>query len=138
VSEADAPDEPAWRDLVRDELRSLRTSVLLLGVLGVVALGIAVWALVDDDSGGGPSDVSPTRVVALERRVDDLRSDVAQPSDAVASLRARQEALEQQIAALSDRLRQRAERTNAELRLIEDRLDELERGAPTPTPTPAP
>jgi hypothetical protein len=136
VSEADAPDEPAWRDLVRDELRSLRTGLLVFGVLGIVALGIAVWALVDDDSGG--ERVSATRVVELERRLDDLRSEVAQPSGAIASLRARQAALEKQIAALSDGLQQRAARTNAELRLIEQRLDALEPRAPTPTPTSAP
>ena len=127
-------DELAWRELVRDQLRSLRTGMMLLGALALIALGIALWALLGNDSGNAPRDgVSEARVVALERQVADLRSNLegTPSSAAITSLRARQQALEQRIAMLVDTVQQRYLE-------IQQRLDDLERqvAAPTPTPTP--
>jgi len=82
IARAEA-EELAWRELVRDELRSLRTAIALLGVLAAVALGIAVWALLSAESGGERRAVSAARVAALERRLDALQTDVERtPSSA--------------------------------------------------------
>jgi uncharacterized protein involved in exopolysaccharide biosynthesis len=132
------PDELAWRELLHDELRSLRRRTALLAGVAVVALGIAVVALLSDDSvaerrGGA----SAARAAALERRLDDIRAAVerAPSSGEVVSLRGRQRALEQQLAALADAL-ERAGEAAAELRLLERRVEALERRGPAPTPTP--
>jgi hypothetical protein len=130
------PDELAWRELLHDELRALRRRTALLAAAVVVALGIALWALLGDDSGGDRrGGASAARVAQLERRLDDIReaADRTPLSGAVASLRARQRVLEQQLEAIADEL-QRVGQAAAELKLLERRVDELERQAPTPTP----
>ena len=48
---ADA-DELLFRQEVRDRLKSLKTSVVLLAVLAVVALGVAIWALLSSQDSG--------------------------------------------------------------------------------------
>jgi hypothetical protein len=129
-------DELAWRELIHDDLRSLRTRVAIVTVLAVAALGVAVWALLGDDSGGARRDgASAARVAALARRVDAVQAAVERtPSSAIARLRAEQQALAKQLAAVTDTL-QRVQQTTAEL---EPRVDALERRAATPTPTPTP
>jgi L-alanine-DL-glutamate epimerase-like enolase superfamily enzyme len=134
IARAEA-EELAWRDLVRDQLRSLRTGMMVLAPLALVALGIALWALLGDDSGSARrSGVSAARVVALERQVEKIRSDIeSRPSSAaIASVQARQQALEKEIATLADTVQQR------DLQL-QQRLDDLERQGAAPTPSaPAP
>ena len=130
IARAEA-EELAWRELVRDQLRSLRTGMMVLGALALVALGIALWALLGDDSGserrGGASSA---RVVALERQVEQIRSDIERTpsSAAIASLRARQQALEKQIVTLAETVQQQDMQ-------IQQRLDDLERQAAAPTPS---
>ena len=133
-------DELAWRELLHDELRALRRRTALLAAVAVVALGIAALALLSGDSGGERrGGASAARVAALERRLDDIRATVERTSasGAIASLRARLRALEQQLAAATDEL-QRVGQSSAELRLLEERVDVLERRVPTPTPTSTP
>jgi septal ring factor EnvC (AmiA/AmiB activator) len=131
-------DELAWRQLVLDRLGSLRTGLVVLGVLAVAALGIALWALLDVRSSG---DVSAARVRSLERRVDRLQTEVrSTPSSAaLTSLQASQQALDNQVSSLAARL-QRVEQTNVELKAtlssVQQRVSALERQTPTPTPTP--
>ena len=133
IARAEA-EELAWRELVLDQLRSLRTGMMVLGALALVALGIALWALLGDDSGSGQrGGVSAARVAALERQVEEIRSDIERTpsSAAIASLQARQQALEKQIATLADTVQQR------DLEL-QQRLDDLERSAAAPTPSATP
>src|SRR4051795_13475969 len=69
-------DELLFREQVRDRLRSLTTSVALLAVLAVAALGVAIWALLSNQDSGGTSGASVSRVAALEDRVDALAAKV--------------------------------------------------------------
>jgi uncharacterized protein HemX len=130
-------DELAWRELVRDQLHSLRTGLVVLAVLAVVALGFALWALLSVQT----TDVSAVRLRSLERRVERIQNEVRDTpsSAALTSLRASQQSLDRQVSSLADRL-QRVERTNIELKAtldsVQQRVNTLERQTPTPTPTP--
>ena len=68
---ADA-EELRFREEVRDRLRSLKTTVVLLAVLAVVALGVAIWALLSSQDSGETQGASASRVSALEDQVDEL------------------------------------------------------------------
>lgn len=51
---AAAPEEELyWREALLDRLRSLRTAVVLLGIVAVAAVGVALWALLSADREGG-------------------------------------------------------------------------------------
>jgi uncharacterized protein HemX len=132
-------DELAWRELVRDQLHSLRTGLVVLAVLAVVALGIALWALLSVQT----TDVSAARVRSVERRLERIQTEVRDTpsSAALTSVRASQQSLDRQVSSLADRL-QRVERTNIELKAtldsVQQRVNTLERQTPTPTPTPTP
>jgi hypothetical protein len=60
---------------VGDALRSLRTAVVLLGLLSVAALGLAVYALMQSQEADRGS-ASSGRVARLDDRVDRLSRDV--------------------------------------------------------------
>ena len=70
-----APEDPLWREEVLDSLRSLRTAVALLGVLALVAVGVAVWALLssDDDGGGGSGGGAAKKHGGLRQRLAEKR-----------------------------------------------------------------
>jgi TolA-binding protein len=78
------PEDDGTRGLLvelQDQVRSLRTAVVLLGLLSVVALGIAAWALVksnDANNGNAHSGnaASAARVSKLEDRVSSLETKV--------------------------------------------------------------
>ena len=59
-------------------LESLRTGLMIVGALSVLALGIAIYALLDDDGGGGSRAglASDERVSRLDDRVDRLSRQV--------------------------------------------------------------
>jgi hypothetical protein len=71
-------DDGYWLEELRDQIRALKTAAALLGVLAVTALGVALWALLADEDGGGGGQASrgasPERVSNLAERVDDLES----------------------------------------------------------------
>jgi hypothetical protein len=75
-------DDYAWREEMLDRLSSLRTAVVLLGVLAVAALGVALYALLTQEEEG---DV---------RR----QGDIQQLGDAVQQLDERVQAVEEQQA----------------------------------------
>lgn len=95
---------------LEDAVSSLRTGLTVVGVLAVAALGVAIYALVnEEDSGGGSRSglASDSRVSKLEDRVDrisrqvqDLRSGAGEGSDGVED---RVEALEKTVQTLADR-----------------------------------
>lgn len=78
--EREVPDTPRdellWREELLDRLRSLRTAVVLLGVVAVAALGVALWALLSQDQGDSRRGASVERVRDLEDRVDRLQRGV--------------------------------------------------------------
>src|ERR671917_335898 len=94
-------DQLAWRELLHDELRSLRRWTAMLAAVAMVALGIAVVALLTGDSGGERrGSASAERVAALERKLDDIHETFERTplSGAVASVQARQRAIERELA----------------------------------------
>jgi hypothetical protein len=100
-------EEPAGaRAALLDELRSLKRTLALIGVIAIAALGVALWALLDQqDSGGGDGQgASSERVSRLEDRVDTLENDVedAATKDSVASVRQQQQDLNEQVDQLSE------------------------------------
>jgi TolA-binding protein len=79
------PEDDGTRGLLvelQDQVRSLRTAVVLLGLLAVVALGIAAWALVksndanNNDNAQSGNAASAARVSKLEDRVSSLETKV--------------------------------------------------------------
>ena len=129
-------DELAWRELIHDELRSLRNGLIVVGVLVVAALGIGVWGLLSAQAArDGRSAASVTRVRSQERRIDRLEARLERaPSAAdVANLRGRLDAVESDV-------RGAQQSTNAlevQVRQLEQRVDDLAK-QPPPTPTPTP
>ncbi|HWC26520.1 MAG TPA: hypothetical protein VG474_08055, partial [Solirubrobacteraceae bacterium] len=63
---------------IEDALSSLRTGRMIVGVLAVAALGVAIYALVDDDERAGSRSglASDERVSDLEDRVDAISRQV--------------------------------------------------------------
>jgi len=126
-------DDMAWRELIHDRLRSLRNGIVALGVLVVVALGVALWGLLTAQTARDErARVSVSRARSLERRIDRLEAEVARaPSAAdIARLEVRLQAVEatagqsqQKTAALDDRLQR-----------LEQRVDDIATSTPTPTP----
>lgn len=81
---------------LEQQLRSLRSWLVGLAVLAVIALGVAAWALVSsgDDDGGSASEArTPAAlrksVEKLEQRVDDraTKGDLSDLKDQIASLK---------------------------------------------------
>lgn len=78
----DEPGGPLWPERVEDQIRNLKQLCAALGVLALLAAGLAVWALVADDEGEGEGGtVSQSRVARLDDRVDDLEKQVRDSSD---------------------------------------------------------
>ena len=76
--EVAAPVEDPYRtELLLDQLRSLRTALAIVGMLAVIALAAAVYAVLTkdevSDAGAGPSS---QQVADLSDRVDALEADV--------------------------------------------------------------
>jgi hypothetical protein len=121
-------EEPAGaRAALLDELRSLKRTLALVGVIAIVALGIALWALLDqqDDGESSGSGASSERVSRLEDRVDTLEGDVedAASDDSVSRLRQQQEDLSEQV----DQLDEQASGSDAQESVdqLEQQVDEL-------------
>lgn len=96
-----------WTARDDDSLRTLQGLLALVSVLALTALGVAIWALVDD--GGEPAGqaASRDRVVALSDRVEQLESRADQPTDSSTEGRASQadvDALESDVATLKSQV----------------------------------
>ncbi|HEV2060918.1 MAG TPA: hypothetical protein VGR11_16330 [Solirubrobacteraceae bacterium] len=115
---------------LEDTLNSLRTGLMIVGVIAVAALGVAVYSLMsqDDDGGGSRSGLaSDSRVSELDDRVDrisrqvqDLRSGDGGDDDA--ELGNRVEALEGTVKELAERPVPDATQAVKEL---SDRIDDI-------------
>jgi septal ring factor EnvC (AmiA/AmiB activator) len=121
-------DELAWRQEVRERLRSLTTAITLVGILAAGALGVALWGLLRDDDGDG---ASLARVRALEERVDSLESesDESASRTEAAAIRERQRTLEQRLQTLTQQVRQPSadlEATRDALEATQQSIDQLE------------
>jgi TolA-binding protein len=135
-----------WLEELRDQLRSLKTAVVLLGILTVVTLGIAAWALLakqDDSTASTPQGASPARVTRLEDRVSELEGrvrDAPSKSD-LADLKAQQKSLDGRLDALEKASKnavsqQSVDQLQQDVKDLQKRVDTLEQQPAQPSPTP--
>ena len=88
VPVATGPDRIA---LLADDLRSLRTALILVGLLSLGALGAAVYAIVENEDDDEGRSSLRDRTGELDRRVDELEEQATRASEEsdVAALRRR-------------------------------------------------
>jgi hypothetical protein len=96
---------------LEDSIQSLRTGLMIVGVIAVAALGVAIYALMNDDGGTSASSANAAsdsrvseiddRVDRISRQVQDLRAGGG--DDDTAALGDRIEALETTVKELADR-----------------------------------
>jgi hypothetical protein len=112
------PEETLWAEVL-DRLGSVRTGLVVVAVVALAALGVALWALLDDGGERDRADASRVRVERLADRVDRLESQVGEAASegGVAAIRDRQEALQRRLQGL--------EATVAESRAAAADLEEL-------------
>jgi predicted RNase H-like nuclease (RuvC/YqgF family) len=106
-----ARDDLVWREELLDRLNSLRSAVVLLGIVAVAALGVALWALLtQEEESDARRGASVERVADLEDRVEELEQDVQQASasDELSQLSESVESLDERIGALEDRVEQQS------------------------------
>lgn len=131
---AGAPDVDANLVLMRleDAIGSLRTGLMIVGVIAVAALGVAVYALVTrgEDSGAGSRSglASDARVARLDDRIDRLSRQIQGLRSAEAS-GASGAAVDDRVAALERTVKTLAERPSADPQAAIDelsgRIDEI-------------
>jgi hypothetical protein len=104
VSTVPPPDPNVSLLRLENSIASLRTGLMIVGVIAIAALGVAVYALL---SGGTLGDAKiDARVSSLERRVDALGQQLPSASGGggdTAALSARVDALERTVKTLADR-----------------------------------
>ena len=93
------PEETLWAEVL-DRLGSLRAWVVIVAVIALAALGVALWALLDNDA--DRENASRVRVERLADRVDRLESQVGEAASegGLAAIRGRQRALQRRVQAL--------------------------------------
>ena len=100
-----ADDDIAWREEILDRLNSLRTAVVLLGIVAVAALGIALYALLtQEEEADVRRGASAEQVRALEERVEELEQDIdrAPSRDALSQLSETVESLDERVGAVEE------------------------------------
>jgi len=139
-----APDaeEVLWREDVRSRLRSLATALTVAIAVAFVALGVALWALVDDS--GDSDGAGGERVRALQQRVARLEGIAAKAADrdSVTALQEQQRTLADRFAELRDTAGQPTADLDAlqtaiqgaqqTIEQLDDRVSALEQTAPAP------
>jgi len=115
---------------LEDAVNSLRTGLMIVGVIAVAALGVAIYALVkDDDADARKGLASDSRVSQLDDRVDRLSRQVqsaraqARGAGEAAALGGRVDALERTIKTLAARPAPR-DATRA-VQQLSDRIDDV-------------
>jgi hypothetical protein len=95
------PEETLWAEVL-DRLGSVRAGLVVVAVIALAALGVALWALLDDAGDPDRQDASRVRVERLADRVDRLESQVGEAASegGVAAIRDGQRALQRRVQAL--------------------------------------
>lgn len=107
---------------LEDAIGSLRTGLMVVGVLAVAALGVAIYSLAqsDDDGGGSRSGLATdSRVSELDDRIDRISRQV---QDLRSGDSAGGDAQEDRVAALEKTVKDLAERPSAD---PQQAIDEL-------------
>lgn len=96
-----APEETLWAEVL-DRLGSLRTGLVVVAVLALAALGVSLWALLDDAGDPDRENASRVRVERLADRVDRLESQLGETASegGVAAIRAGQRGLQRRVKTL--------------------------------------
>ena len=107
---------------LEDAIGSLRTGLMIVGVIAVAALGVSIYSLMQDDDDGGGSRSG----LATDSRVSDLEDRVDRISRQVQDLRSGDNAggdeQEERVAALEETVKDLAERPSAD---PQEAIDEL-------------
>ena len=116
-------EETLWADVL-DRLRSLRTGLLVVGVLALAALGVALWVLLDDVDDTDRRGASRERVERLEERVDRLETQAGEAASegGLAAIRDGQRALQRRVQGLGATV----EQSRADAGEISGALDALQ------------
>jgi ubiquinone biosynthesis protein UbiJ len=137
------PEETLWAEVL-DRLGSVRTGLVVVAVIALAALGVALWALLDD-TGDTDQNASRLRVERLADRVDRLESQVGEAASegGVAAIRDGQRALQRRVQALEATVEESraavqdvqeisaaAEALQVSVEALEERLDALEQQQP--------
>src|SRR4051794_24776660 len=136
-----AEDDGAWLAELHDQVRSLKTAVVLLGVLAVAALAIAAWALLanndDNNTQTTPTGASSARVSQLEDRVQSLETQMKDvPSkSAVSDLRSQQKDLAARVGKLETAAAQQSDAASKDavdqiqqdVQDLQQRMDDVEK-----------
>ena len=118
-----ADDELIWRQELVERLSSLRTAVVLLGILAVAALGIALWALLtQEEESDARRGASADQVRDLEERVDELEQDIEQAAarGELSQLSETVESLDERVGAVEDRVERAGADGGASEQAVED------------------
>ncbi len=119
-----APDPDIVLLRLEDMIGSLRTGLMIVGVIAVAALAVAIYALARDDGAGAGSRgdaASADRVSTLDDRVDRLSRQV-QDARAAARDGGADSGLEDRVASLEDAVKKLADRPAAD---PQQAIDEL-------------
>jgi outer membrane murein-binding lipoprotein Lpp len=136
---------------LQDQVRSLRTAVVLLGLLSVVALGIAAWALLkshDDTTTTTtqPGGASAARVSRLQDRVSNLETKVGNraTTGGLNDLKTQQKDLADRVDKLESKSGQTqnaaskdtVDQVSQDVQDLQKRVENLEKQQANPSPTP--
>jgi outer membrane murein-binding lipoprotein Lpp len=96
-----APEETLWAEVL-DRLSSVRAGLVVVTVLALAALGVALWAVLEDPGDQDRQGASPVRVERLADRVDRLESQVGEAASegGVAAIRDEQRAVQRRVQAV--------------------------------------
>ena len=127
---------------LEDAISSLRTGLMIVGVIAVAALGVAIYSLLQDDDGGTGSRAglaSDSRVSNLDDRVDRISRQVQdlRSGGAGGDVEDRVEALEGTVKELADRpapgdATQAVEELSQRIDDVAQEVEELKQAQPAP------
>ena len=112
---------------LEDALGSLRTGLMIVGVIAVAALGVAIYALMkSDESGGGSRSglASDARVSQLDERIDRISRQVQDERAGGADTGGASAAVDDRVAALEKTVKTLADRPSTDPQAAIDQLSE--------------
>lgn len=124
-------DDEAWRQVVLDRLDGLRTGLVLVGVLAVLALALAAWTFLrerQDRTGSRRGGVSSAEVETIRSQVRELESRLGNRAtkSQVSAIQTSEQDLAQRVDDLAGKATAKpapASTTDTEARQSLDRLD---------------
>jgi ubiquinone biosynthesis protein UbiJ len=137
---APPPEDYVWREEVIDRLNSLRTAVVLIGILAVAALGVALYALLtQEEEGDARRGASAAEVNNLRDRVEQLEEDLGRvPTRGVVNQLSRSvDSVDERVTKLEDSVSSQASSAQAveslqgDVQQLSDTVDQLDQRVQT-------